>query len=292
MPPKGRGGGKTAEFVTLAREVLMTLADNLTAEGPAETGGAWKELAEQIAGKGRELAQAEASGAASRDAVERVFMEWENERRAAVASEREREKAERAREKENGGEDAGEKRARDPTLENKLGDKFDHDSVLRIAKRVKDAAQEISQRVKVDNKNHIVAEILRALHPDAEDDDDDDNGDEVRAVKSGPKESDFKCPVLQSIMTEPMTNGKCPHHIDQQSMALLFKNVAKNGSIGCPVHGCKQQWALASSTLDIDFQRKIARFQKSQAAGGGSVRLPPGTQVQNLADDENFTEFD
>ena len=176
-----------------------------------------------------------------------------------------------------------------PSVEDKLGDKLDQDSVLLVANRIKTLTDEAARSANVE-KHTLVDAVKTALSVEQEDDGDE----EIRQVKAAPKAADFKCPVSQIMMTEPMTNGKCPHLIDGASLKHMFKSRKTTEQLNCPVSGCNQKWTLASATLDIDCQRKIQRLEKQMATQGTQHRdVAPGSQVMDLAndDDDGYTEL-
>lgn len=56
-----------------------------------------------------------------------------------------------------------------------------------------------------------------------------------------------------------MTNGKCPHHVDESSL----KSMCRGGKTAkCPMVGCGQTWTEATATIDLDFKRRLVKFKK------------------------------
>ena len=82
-------------------------------------------------------------------------------------------------------------------------------------------------------------------------------------VKSAPKEADFQCPYSKSTFESPMTNGQCPHRVDESSL----KQMCKGGKAShCPVVGCSKLWNLTGATVDVDFKRRLEKFKKFGAS--------------------------
>jgi len=286
----GRGAkaraAKTTEHVATARTALVSLAETLALDPNQETDAELKAMMERIVGKAGDLARAEMTMLASQAAVDKSLQEWETERNDCA----------RNKENEFAAEDAaavaggGERRVREPTVEDKLGSKLDNESVANVAKRIKTLIDDATKNSRVD-KHKIVLDVKLALAAGEEESDDDAD---VRQIRAAPSGADFKCPISMMEMAEPMTNGQCPHHIDRSSFKSLFANKKKGQPVHCPVIGCSQNWMEASATLDVDFQRRMLKWRKSQAAGGGATQSGTGgaSQVMDLVDEGGeYTEL-
>lgn len=60
-----------------------------------------------------------------------------------------------------------------------------------------------------------------------------------------------------------MTNGKCRHIIDETSL----KSMCRPGKEAqCPVVGCKQKWSLETANMDVEFKRKLDRYNRVKAS--------------------------
>jgi len=89
--------------------------------------------------------------------------------------------------------------------------------------------------------------------------------------------ADFVCPISCAIMSDPMTNGKCIHRVDRDSL-VAYCGVFPVGGPGtkrCPVVGCCQLWTLLGARPDVEFLR-LLRSQVAKtghSAGGASIAM-------------------
>ena len=74
-------------------------------------------------------------------------------------------------------------------------------------------------------------------------------------VDTGISPQDFVCPVSGAIMSDPMTNGKCIHRVDRDSLVAYCGVLSAAGPAKkhCPVVGCNQLWSIAGARPDAAF---------------------------------------
>ena len=111
--------------------------------------------------------------------------------------------------------------------------------------------------------------------------------DEVICIvePQGERESDYYCPLTQSLMSIPMTNGACKHRVDRDSLAHLCKN-DPDLVVKCPTVGCVSHWRLGTAVLDKQLQVRIKQFIERC-----NVKLPSSSlktsQVIDLCGDDD-----
>ncbi|KAL8290172.1 hypothetical protein RQP46_003111 [Phenoliferia psychrophenolica] len=111
---------------------------------------------------------------------------------------------------------------------------------------------------------------LKKMIP-AEAGDDEDSDDEIEV---GPQKQDFKCPLLLSIMKDPMTSSACDHHYSKAGILDYLKDQAEKE---CPVTGCHAKISLETVKEDHNLKMRIDAHLRAEGGGGGARR--GGTQV-------------
>jgi len=90
-------------------------------------------------------------------------------------------------------------------------------------------------------ENNLIDEVLCIVEPQEE------------------RETDYFCPLTQTFMLVPMTNGTCKHRMDRDSLAHLCKNDPEL-VVKCPTVGCVSHWRLRTAVVDKQMQLKIKQF--------------------------------
>ncbi|KAJ7935533.1 hypothetical protein B0H13DRAFT_2246735 [Mycena leptocephala] len=89
-----------------------------------------------------------------------------------------------------------------------------------------------------------------------ESDDDDD-------IVMGGVTQEYKCPLMMTILKNPLTSSVCKHSFSGDAIKEFFKN--KRGLQKCPASGCSKMYTLADCQPDPDLARKVKVFEKRQA---------------------------
>ncbi|KAF8208828.1 hypothetical protein K438DRAFT_1812962, partial [Mycena galopus ATCC 62051] len=92
--------------------------------------------------------------------------------------------------------------------------------------------------------------------PDDESDDDDE-------IVMGGVTQEYKCPLMMTLLKDPMTSTVCNHSFSGDAIREFFKN--KRGSQKCPASGCSKSFTLAECKSNPDLARKVKAVEKRQA---------------------------
>ncbi|KAJ6508918.1 hypothetical protein C8R45DRAFT_1208504 [Mycena sanguinolenta] len=92
--------------------------------------------------------------------------------------------------------------------------------------------------------------------PGDESDDDDD-------IVMGGVTQEYKCPLMMTLLKDPMTSSVCKHSFSGDAIRDYFRN--KRGQQKCPASGCSKSFALADCKPNPDLARKVKAVEKRQA---------------------------
>jgi len=126
------------------------------------------------------------------------------------------------------------------------------DDYKTITSDIRNAIEKRKNEYDAENSD-IVKKIRKIL------DDKNDTEEDFRVVEQEDTEITFRCPYSYVIMTNPMKNSKCPHHLDKASLDQLLK---KPKSVICPISGCGKMWTKDSASSDKELLFRLNRFQR------------------------------
>ncbi|KAK7048279.1 hypothetical protein R3P38DRAFT_2868407 [Favolaschia claudopus] len=89
-----------------------------------------------------------------------------------------------------------------------------------------------------------------------ESDDDDD-------VVMGGVTQEYKCPLMMTLLKDPLTSSVCNHSFSGDAIRELFKGT--RGPQKCPASGCSKTFTLAHCTPNPALARKVKAIEKRQA---------------------------
>ncbi|KAJ6584851.1 hypothetical protein B0H19DRAFT_1015595 [Mycena capillaripes] len=92
--------------------------------------------------------------------------------------------------------------------------------------------------------------------PGDESDDDDD-------VIMGGVTQEYKCPLMMTVLKDPVTSSVCKHSFSGEAIRDFFKNA--RGSQKCPASGCSKKFTLADCKPNPELARKVKAYEKRQA---------------------------
>ncbi|KAJ7043978.1 hypothetical protein C8F04DRAFT_1027764 [Mycena alexandri] len=94
--------------------------------------------------------------------------------------------------------------------------------------------------------------------PREEGDESDDDDD----VVMGGVTQEYKCPLLMTILKDPLTSSVCKHSFSGDALREYFKSA--RGALKCPTSGCSKKFTLAECQPNPDLIRKIKAYERRQ----------------------------
>ncbi|KAJ7147531.1 hypothetical protein C8R43DRAFT_535232 [Mycena crocata] len=91
---------------------------------------------------------------------------------------------------------------------------------------------------------------------------DGDESDDDDDVIMGGVTQEYKCPLMMTILEDPLTSSVCKHSFSSVAIKDMFKN--KHGAQKCPASGCSKSFTLADCKPDPDLARKVKAFKRRQ----------------------------
>ncbi|KAJ7134449.1 hypothetical protein C8R44DRAFT_977037 [Mycena epipterygia] len=92
--------------------------------------------------------------------------------------------------------------------------------------------------------------------PGDESDDDDD-------VIMGGVTQEYKCPLMMTLLKDPLTSSVCKHSFSGAAIKEMFK--VNRGALKCPASGCSKSFTLADCKPDPELARKVKAYERRQA---------------------------
>ncbi|KAJ7288421.1 hypothetical protein C8J57DRAFT_1280184 [Mycena rebaudengoi] len=92
--------------------------------------------------------------------------------------------------------------------------------------------------------------------PGDESDDDDD-------VVMGGVTQEYKCPLMMTILEDPLTSSVCKHSFSGAAIRGLFGS--NRGQKKCPAAGCSKSFTLAQCLPNKDLERRIKAYNRRMA---------------------------
>ncbi|KAJ6557375.1 hypothetical protein DFH09DRAFT_1262322 [Mycena vulgaris] len=110
----------------------------------------------------------------------------------------------------------------------------------------------------VDHPGHAMPPITDFIpREDGDESDDDDD------VIMGGVTQEYKCPLMMTLLKDPLTSSVCKHSFSGAAIKDMFKN--NRGSQKCPAAGCSKSFTLADCKPDPELARKVKAFERRQA---------------------------
>ncbi|KAJ7784682.1 hypothetical protein B0H16DRAFT_1402744 [Mycena metata] len=95
--------------------------------------------------------------------------------------------------------------------------------------------------------------------PREEGDESDDDDD----VVMGGVTQEYKCPLMMTILKDPLTSSVCKHSFSGEALKDYFKS-ARGVPKPCPTSGCSKKFTLADCHPNPDLARKIKAYERRQ----------------------------
>ncbi|KAJ7459749.1 hypothetical protein FB451DRAFT_1271421, partial [Mycena latifolia] len=100
-----------------------------------------------------------------------------------------------------------------------------------------------------------ITDFIPRENGDESDDDDD--------VVMGGVTQEYKCPLMMTLLKDPLTSSVCKHSFSGAAIRDMFKN--KHGSLKCPAAGCSKSFTLADCKPNPELARKVKAHERRQA---------------------------
>ena len=113
------------------------------------------------------------------------------------------------------------------------------------------------------NSHDYTKRVKEELQEDMDDD------DELRVVNTntaGNLKSELTCPILQTIMTNPITSKVCKHSFDDSTIREII-NKASGKCVKCPISGCGKMLRMGDLSKNGQLERKLKKYKKDLASG-------------------------
>ncbi|KAJ7095970.1 hypothetical protein B0H15DRAFT_946513 [Mycena belliarum] len=92
---------------------------------------------------------------------------------------------------------------------------------------------------------------------------DGDESDDDDDVVMGGVTQEYKCPLMMTLLKDPLTSSVCKHSFSGDAIREMFAN--KRGPQKCPAAGCSKSFTLADCKPNPDLARKVKAFERRQA---------------------------
>jgi len=124
-------------------------------------------------------------------------------------------------------------------------------------------------------------DFVKAMRVELQMEEPEMNGDEdlqvVNTKSAGNLKAEVTCPILQGIMTKPVTSKICKHSFDKSSVMELIKQ-APSKVLKCPISGCGKSFKASDLEDNSTLERKLKKYKKEQVV----------LASQRAADDEEM----
>ena len=77
------------------------------------------------------------------------------------------------------------------------------------------------------------------------------------------EEKTYKCPLLKTVMTNPVKNTACGHHYEKSAIEEYVKKLSKN----CPVSACGHKVSKSSLRDDPGLLKEIREMERKEKMG-------------------------
>ncbi|KAJ7644044.1 hypothetical protein FB45DRAFT_896753, partial [Roridomyces roridus] len=92
---------------------------------------------------------------------------------------------------------------------------------------------------------------------------DGDESDDDDDVVMGGVTQDLNCPLMRTLLKDPLTSTVCSHSFSGHALREFFGN--KRGAISCPATGCNKSFTLAQCKPNPNLARKVKDHERRQA---------------------------
>ncbi|KAJ7505425.1 hypothetical protein B0H11DRAFT_1796168 [Mycena galericulata] len=110
----------------------------------------------------------------------------------------------------------------------------------------------------VDHPGNAMPPITDFIPREANDESDDDDD-----VVMGGVTQEYKCPLMMTLLKDPLTSSVCKHSFSGDAIREMFKN--QRGALKCPASGCSKSFTLADCKPDPELARKVKAYERRQA---------------------------
>ena len=121
----------------------------------------------------------------------------------------------------------------------------------------------LSDEEALKHRNHtFVKEVVSELQTGEDQPlDDDDDLAVVNKKTATNLKVEVTCPILQSIITKPLTCKLCKHSFEESAVLELLRK-AKDRTIKCPISGCGTMFKQSDLERNDKLERKIKKYHK------------------------------
>ncbi|KAJ7758503.1 hypothetical protein DFH07DRAFT_818367 [Mycena maculata] len=110
----------------------------------------------------------------------------------------------------------------------------------------------------VDHPGNAMPPITDFIPREANDESDDDDD-----VVMGGVTQEYKCPLMMTLLKDPLTSTVCQHSFSGDAIREMFKKT--RGALKCPAAGCSKSFTLGDCKPNPELARKVKAYERRQA---------------------------